>query len=141
MIQAGDLRDRVVFLVPETVRNTYGEQVTAWREAYKCRARVRFAKGGRALGTGEVWNPMTVAVTARYAPSLGGGKPTSQSGQLTAAGFWQGVPLLVAAGLRMRWKGQDYHVASCNIDGGDGSATLTCSAVELSPSGGGASQP
>lgn len=138
MIQAGDLRERVTFLRATTETNDYGEQVMSWAAVYTCRARVRFKKGSRALGEGEVWNPTTVAVTARYAPSLGGGALTTQSGQLlSASAFWAQAPVLLAAGLRMTWRGQTYHVESVNLDGAQGEATVTASAVELSPVGGG----
>lgn len=148
MINAGDLRERVVFLFPEVGRDEYGTQVTAWREVYACRARVQFRSGRRALGEGEAWNPTSVAVTTRYAPSLGGGTLTTQSGQLLlsngsaarrlakgerpgANAFWAGVPLLMAAGLRMNWRGQTYSIDSMNVDTAGGQATLVCSAVEL----------
>lgn len=139
MIQAGDLRERVTFMRATTTTNDYGERVMAWAAVYSCRARVQFKKGSRALGEGEVWNPTTVAVTARYAPSLGGGALTTQSGQLlTASAFWAQAPVMMAAGLRMRWRGQEYHVESMNLDGAMGEAVLTASAVELSAVDGGA---
>lgn len=149
MINAGDLRERVVFLFPEVGRDGYGTQVTTWREVYRCRARVQFRSGRRALGEGEAWNPTSVAVTARYAPSLGGGALTTQSGQLLvgdghggaralgagetvgARAFWASAGLLMAAGLRMNWRGQTYAVESLNADVAGGQATLVCSAVEL----------
>lgn len=138
MIQAGDLRERVTFLRATTTTNDYGEQVMSWAAVYTCRARVLFKKGSRALGEGEVWNPTTVAVTARYAPSLGGGALTTQSGQLLSTStFWAQAPVLLAAGLRMTWRGQTYHVESVSIAGAQGEATVTASAVELSPVDGG----
>lgn len=134
MINAGDLKDHVSFWRPTVTTNDYGEQLTEWKEVYRCRARVQFRTGRRAIGEGEVWNPTTVVVTARYARSLGGGALTTQSGQLLAAGvFWKDVPLLMAAGLRMRWNGQEYFIDAMNE--ADGQATLTCTAVELSKAG------
>lgn len=53
-------------------------------------------------------------------------------GCFSASAFWVAAPVLVAAGLRMSWRGQMYHVESCNIDAAGGMAVLTCSAVELS---------
>ena len=146
MIQAGDLRERVTFYKVDTEKNGYGEQVAKWTAAYSCRARVQFKKGSRALGEGEVWNPTTVAVTVRYVAALGGGrltrhgatgrKPGSFSNDFcphfSAAEFWEAAPVLVAAGMRLSWRGQMYYVESCNIDAAGGSAVLTCSAVELS---------
>lgn len=124
MIAAGDLRERVLLRRPSVCRNDYGEQVTQWPVVYSCRARVQFRKGSRALGEGEMWNPTTVVVTVRYSAALGPGRE-----------FWRRVPQLMALGMRLEWMGQAYHIDSLNIDRAAGTATLTCSAVELSGEG------
>ena len=123
MIQAGDLRERVTFLRATTTTNDYGEQVMAWAAVYSCRARVQFKKGSRALGEGEVWNPTTVVVTVRHAAAMGPGRE-----------FWRSVPQLMATGMRLEWMGQTYHIDALNVDRAAGTATLTCSAVELESS-------
>lgn len=123
MIPAGDLRERVLFRRPSIERGDYGEQVTQWPVVYSCRARVQFRKGRRALGEGEVWNPTTVVVTVRHAASMGPGRE-----------FWRSVPQLMATGMRLEWMGQTYHIDALNVDRAAGTATLTCSAVELESS-------
>lgn len=111
MLSSGMLEDRVVFLSPNASQNAYGEDVTTWEEVYRCRARVAYKKGSRALDCGEVWNPSAVSVTIRYT-----GKVNDR--------------------MRIRWNDADYHITSLNGSRMNGDVTITAERIQAEASNG-----
>lgn len=99
------LDDRVGFFAPVVTRNEYGEQVTEWVSAYRCRARVQFKRGEKALGEGEVWLPRTIAVTIRWTDR-------------------------VDERMRLYWDGKDYAIESLNGTRREGQMVIVASRVE-----------
>ena len=105
MLSAGSLEDRIVFVEAMNRTNEFGEEITTWSVAYRCRARVVYKRGSRALDCGEVWNPNTISVSIRYTRR-------------------------VDEGMRIRWNGGEYHISSLNASRSSGDVTITAEKIQ-----------
>lgn len=105
MLSGGSLEDRIVFVEATNRVNGYGEEITTWSEAYRCRARVVYKRGSRALDCGEVWNPNTISVSIRYTRR-------------------------VDDAMRIRWNGGEYHITSLNASKSNGDVTIIAEKIQ-----------
>lgn len=106
MISASMLTDRVSVLMPVIDRdNPFGAQSPVYNCVAELWASVKFAKGRRALDSGEVWQQNTVVVTVR----------------------WNNI---IQDHSHIGWDGKEYQIDSINRDRRDGSITMTCTRID-----------